>query len=213
MFYMVFTCAPYAGYLADLQYKHQKEKTMIKNPSMLKKVALAVLLLSIGLAALPAFSASAAGLNDESNPPAGVPVSNERLGQAWARLQKVYARQGERLGRADAFIARLEGLIEKANAKGWDTSAVQAALDAFAGAIPAAALAHEPGAAIIASHAGFDESGKVTDRATAVETTRSLRQVIYNTRSAMNGSGEALREAIRAFREEHGLFPAETPVP
>jgi hypothetical protein len=170
---------------------------MSKFTSLLSKIVLSVLLVGLVLTASPLGTASAAGLSDET------PPSNERLEQAWARLQSVYTRQDERLDQADEFVARVQTLIEKANARSWDTSAVQAALDAFVAALPAAQAAHEPGAAIIASHAGFDENGKVTDRAAAVETARALREVLKNTHISMNNTGKALLEALRALREAH----------
>ncbi len=86
------------------------------------------------------------------------------------RQQATYQIQGNRLSDASAFIARVQALIDKANAKGWDTSGIQAALNALSAVIPAVQAAHAPGAAIIASHAGFDASGKVTDRTTAIAT-------------------------------------------
>lgn len=175
---------------------------MSKIPSLLNKFLLAVLILALGLVALPVSGVEAsAGLTDESNPPSSDRLTDERLEQAWARLQEAYTRQGERLEKADEFIARVQTLIDRAAAKGWDTSAVQAALDAFAAAIPAARAAHEAGAAIIAGHAGFDESGHVSDRAAATETVRALGQVLQDTRAAMNGTGQALREALRALRQ------------
>ncbi len=174
-----------------------------------KKFALAVLVLAIGLAAIPAVSASAAGLQDQTTPPANQPADNARVEQVWARAQSVYQRQTDRFTKADAFIVRAQSLIDKANQKGWDTSAVQAALNALAAVIPAAQAAHDPGAAIIASHNGFDANGKVTDRAAAVETVKALAQVLKDTRTAMDGTGMALREAVRAFRDAHQ--PAQAP--
>jgi hypothetical protein len=184
-----------------------------------KKFALAALILAIGLVALPASSASAAGLQDDTTPPAtqlayGVvpvpPRDNARLEQVWAREKTVYQRQSDRLAKADEFIARAQSLIDKANQRGWDTSIVQAALNTFSAVIPAAQAAHDPGVAIIASHNGFDEDGKVTDRAAAVETVKALGQVLKDTRLAMNSTGRALREAIKAFRDAHR--PAQAPV-
>jgi len=164
-----------------------------------KKFALVALVLAIGLAALPASSASAAGLQDET----ALPASNARLERIWARAQAAYQRQDDRLAKADEFFTKAQSLIDKANQKGWDTSAVQAALDALAAVIPAVKAAHDPGAAIIASHNGFSADGKVTDRAAAIETTKALVQVLKNTYTAMNGTGRALREAVRAFRDAH----------
>jgi hypothetical protein len=179
---------------------------------MFKKTILFALVLAIGLAALPFVGTSAAPINpDETTPPAGQPAGNERIENAWERLQTVYARQGERLGKTSALIEKIQTRIEQANTRGWDTSAVQAALQAFIAVIPNASASHESGAAIIASHSGFDANGKVSDRAAALVTVKSLGQVIKDTRSAMNGTGEALRAAIQAFREAHNLSEAPAP--
>lgn len=97
----------------------------------------------------------------------------------------------------------MQALIDKATAKGWDTSGIQAALDALSAVIPAVQAAHDPGAAIIATHAGFDATGKVIDRTTAVATVKSLAQVLKATRSAMDGTLKALHEAVKAFRQSH----------
>ena len=182
---------------------------MSKLIPLFNKIALSVLILTIGLAALPAVSASAAGFQDETTPPANQP-DNSRLEQAWARFQAAYQREGDRLAKANGFIANAQSLIDKANQKGWDTSAIQAALNALTVVIPAAQAAHDNGAAIIASHNGFYASGKVTDRATAINTVKALVQVLKDTRTAMNGTGKALREAVSAFRQAH--HPNQAPV-
>jgi len=134
----------------------------------------------------------------------------QRLEQIWARAQTVYQRQSDRLAKADEFLTKAQFLIDKANQKGWDTSAVKAALNTFTAVIPAAQAAHIPGAAIIASHnIGFNADGKVTDRAAAIKTVKALDQVLKGTRAAMNGTGQALREAVKAFRDAHR--PAQAP--
>jgi hypothetical protein len=179
---------------------------MIKISALFKKIALASLVLAIALAALPFAGASAAALNGQTNPQ----PDNTRLENLWARQQAVYQRQSDRLANASTFIARAQTLIDKASAKGWDTSAVQAALNALSAVIPAVQAAHAPGAAIIAAHAGFDASGTVTDRATAIATVKSLAQVFQDTHTAMDGTLKALYEAVKAFRQAHP-HPATTP--
>lgn len=174
--------------------------------SMFKKFSLLVLFLVLGLAALPVGPAAAAGTQTDQEPP-----SYERLETGWERLQEAYARQGERLDKADDLAAKIQGLIDKAAARGYDVSAVQAALEAFNAALPAAVAVHEGGAAIIASHAGFNSGGKVTDPTAALETTRSLAQVLKDTHAAMGGTGQALRAVLRAFREAHA--PEEGAIP
>jgi hypothetical protein len=184
---------------------------MFKMTSLFKKIALGALVLAMGLAAFPMLGASAAGLSDQTPPPATKP-DNSRLETAWAREQTTYQRQGDLLGKASGVVSKIQTLIDKANAKGWDTTAAQAALAAFSAALPAAQSAHAGGAAIISGHAGFDADGKVTDRTTAIATVKSLRDVLQSTRTAMDGTGKALREALKALREAHPR-PTATPAP
>ncbi|MCX6037854.1 MAG: hypothetical protein NTW99_08165 [Chloroflexi bacterium] len=185
---------------------------------------------------VPVSAQGATGIQDETTPPGNRPANGvvpvlakhsrflrispgsrtghgaqdyQRLEQIWARAQTAYQRQGDRLVKADEFLTKAQPLINKANQKGWDTSAVKAALNAFTAIIPAAQAAHIPGAAIIASQNGFDADGKVTDRSAAVETVKALGQVLKDTRAAMNGTGQALREAVKAFRDAHR--PAQAP--
>jgi hypothetical protein len=180
---------------------------MFKMTVLFKKIALVALLLVLGVAALPVNGVSAAGPNDQANPQ----VDNYRLERVWAREQTIYQREGKRLENASNFIARVQALIDKANQKGWDTASVQAALNALSAVIPAVQTAHTPGAAIIASHAGFTPNGEVTDRTVAIATVKSLSQILKDTRAAMDGTGKALREAIRAFRDAHSR-PTTAPV-
>jgi hypothetical protein len=176
---------------------------MRKISSFSKKFALLFTILAIGVAAVPVSGALAAGLSSGSTPPANDSLGGVRLEKMWARAQRVYDRQGFLLSLTGGFISRVQGLIDRATANGWDFSAVQVALDAFEVVIPAANTAHLPGAAIIAGHNGFSPEGKVTDRPAAIATINALVQVLQNTRSAMNGTGAALREAVRSLRANH----------
>jgi len=179
---------------------------MSKKTALFKKIALAALVVAIGVAAFPIISASAAGPKE----PAAQP-NDFRLEQIWVREQATYQLEGNRLSNANNFIARVQALIDKANQKGWDTSSVQAALNALSAVIPTVQIAHIPGAAIIISHAGFYANGKVTDRTSAIATAKSLAQVLKDTRAAMNGTGKALHAAIQAFRNAHPR-PTTAPV-
>jgi hypothetical protein len=195
----------------QLSNQIRKGENMSKLIPFFKKFALAILVIAIGLAAFPLTGVSAAASKDTSTPPTDQIRINPRLETLWAREQAAYKIEGNRLAKANDFITKVQVLIDKANGKGWDTSAVQAALNAFSTVIPAAQAAHNKGAAIIASHAGFDANGKVTDRITAAATVKALAQVLKDTRTAMNGTGKALREAIKAFRDAHPRPEAPTP--
>jgi hypothetical protein len=176
---------------------------MLKVTVLLKKALVLALILSFGLAAVPATTVSAAGLNDQDNPSSDHPMVDARLEKVWAREQAVYQRQDDRLAKADEFFAKVQSGIDKATAKGYDASAIQAALDALETAVQTARPIHENAASLIAAHAGFDATGEVTDRVQARETVKLLGQSLKDYRSTVGDPFKALREAVKAFREAH----------
>jgi len=186
---------------------------MSKIIALLKKMSVLALIFAIGLAAVPATTVSAAGLDDQDNPPSDHPAVDARLEKVWAREQAIFQRQDNRLAKADEFFARVQAGIDKATAKGYDASAIQAALDALEAAVETAKPIHANAASIIAAHAGFDASGKVTDRAQARETAKLLGQSLKDYRSTVGDPFKALQEAVKAFREAHkpAQAPATTP--
>ena len=177
---------------------------------LFKKTILFALVVALSVASLPFISVSAAGA-DDPNPPQG-PVTNEKLEQVWARQQRAYERLGKGFDRADDFTARAQQLIDRAKENGKDVSALQVALDAFEAAIKEAHPVYEGGKGIINSHLGFDANGKVTDSEKAKETVRAMGENLKEIKAAMNGTGKALREAIKAFREANPR-PIKTPTP
>ncbi len=174
---------------------------------LFKKTILFVLVTVLGLAAMPFVSVSAAGQYDPTPPPAERgQISNERLERVWARQIRIY----ERMGYTDEFVERVQKLIDRAKANGKDVSAVQAALDAFEAALKDAHPIYESANGIVNSHQGFDSNGKVTDPQKAQETVKAMREKFKEIKDAMNGTGKALREAIKAFREAN---PRPQPTP
>lgn len=163
---------------------------------LFKKTILLALVAALGALSLPLVTAAAAGAEDPSVPPGGE-LTNDRLETIWARQLKAY----ERMGKADDFVDKAQSLIDRAGANGKDVAAVQAALDAFEEAIEDAKPLRESAKGIVNSHRGFDGDGKVTDPEKAKETVLQMGGKLKEIREAMKGTGEALREAIRAFRE------------
>jgi hypothetical protein len=170
-----------------------------------RKTILFAVIAALAVASLPFVSVSAAGEKDPSTLPQ---VTNERLENIWARQLRAY----ERMGHTDEFIARVQKLIDRAEENGKDASAVQAALDAFAEQAKEAQPVYESIKGIINSHQGFDENGKVTDPEKAKETIRSMHEKLQEIRKTMDGTGKALRDAIKAFREANPR-PEKTPTP
>ena len=163
---------------------------------MFKKILLIALVAALSLAALPT-NAYAVGLNEGTNPPERPELTEERLETIWQKELAAY----ERLGRAEKITERIQTLIEKANERGLDTAAVQAALDAFNAAAKDAHPLYESMKGIINSHQGFDADGKVTDMDKAKETVKKMGASLREIREITGESGKALREAIKAFRE------------
>lgn len=177
---------------------------------LFRKTMLFALVAALAVASLPLMSVSALGA-DDPQPPQGT-VTNEKLEQVWARQQRTYERLGKGFDRSDEFIARAQKLIDRAKANGKDVTALQSALDVFEAAIKDAHPIYEGGKGIINSHQGFDSNGKVTDPEKAKETVQAMREKLQEIKAAMDGTGKALREAIKAFREANPR-PTKTPTP
>jgi hypothetical protein len=176
---------------------------------LFKKTILIALVAALGMASLPFVNVFAAGENDQSTPPQGQ-VSNERLELGWARQLGAYQKLGAGFERSDAFFEKAQKLIDNAKQNGKDVSAVQSALDAFEAATKNAHPIYESAKGIINSHQGFDADGKVTDPEKARETVKAMGEKLKAIKDAMNGTGKALREAIKAFREANPR-PVKTP--
>ena len=177
---------------------------MIKLSLLFKKAVLVALVAALALVALPITSAYASGLSDPTNPPNDpTKLTDERLEQIWARMQRIYERQGRILERADRMVEKIQNLIDRMNENGKDTTALQAALDAFEDALKEAHPVHESARGIIHSHQGFDATGHVTDHEKAVETVKELGGKLKEVRQIIGEPGKALRQALKAFRDAH----------
>ena len=178
-------------------------KNTVLNRSIL--AGMAVLLL---LAAYPVSTVFATGASDENNPPVPGDLSNERLEKIWARELKTYERMGKMFDLNDTMLEKAQNLIDRAAENGKDVTAVQAALDAFEAAVKNAHPLYESAKGIINSHKGFDDSGKVTDTEMAKETVREMAAKLKEIKDALDGTGRALHEAIKAFRQANHPVPA-----
>jgi hypothetical protein len=139
-----------------------------------------------GLLLIPAAPAYA----DTGTPPApnaGVRI-DERLARLYGREQSWLKVQADNLTRANEMVAKAQARIDDWKNQGKDTTALETALTALKGQIAAAQAAHDQAADILAAHAGFDDSGKVTDREQARQTVRdageSLRDVQLDLKEA-----------------------------
>lgn len=179
--------------------------------TLFRKTVLFALVAALALASLPLVSVSAAGDYDPPVPEQRQ-ISHERLELIWARQLHLYERIGNGFEREDRFIEKIQGMIDRAEANGKDVTAVQAALDAFAAALKDSRPIYESANGIVNSHQGFDENGKVTDPEKAQETVQAMREKLREFKDAIDGTRQALREAVKAFREANPR-PQSPPTP
>lgn len=168
---------------------------------------------TLGLASAPAATVYAMTPWVSTKPSAAAQVPNERLELAWARELMIHDRLAFTFEHADQRLALTQQLIDKAKANGKDVTAVQAALDALAGAVERARPGFEGMQGTFASHPGFDAGGKVTDPNTAAETVRDLGAKLRETRSGLAEPMRALRDAIAAFRQTNRPLRAPSATP
>lgn len=164
--------------------------------NIFNKMILAVLTAALVFASFPVTSVFA----QDENPPKGE-VTVEKMEEIWARQATAYERLGKMFSESDARLAKIQERIDKAKAAGKDVSAVQTALNNFSAALKSAKPVYESINGIINSHQGFDASGKVTDEEKAKATLKELRGKFQEIKSTLGGTGQALREALKAFRE------------
>jgi len=180
----------------------------------LRKSLIVAAIAAMGLSALPFVNAYAQSTTPPVTPTPSQP-SSDKLQKAWAKEQTVYARIGKILDSANTMISKIQTRLDDAKAKGKDVSAVQTALDAFSAAVNNVQPIYADLQTIIQTHAGFDDSGNVTDLTQALQTVQYFRSKAEEIRQAgVRDAGKALREAIQAFRQANRPNqPATTPAP
>lgn len=165
----------------------------------------ALLIATLAISALPLTGASAASPADTATPPAPKdnthPATlNARLELAFAREQVLVKRIGLASTRSEAFIGKVQKMIDKAREESKDTTALQSSLNSFKSAMVKAKPFYTQAASIAAAHTGFDAAGKVTDAAQARATLQSLKTALQQHREAIGDTFKNLRAAIQAFR-------------
>jgi hypothetical protein len=163
--------------------------------NIFKKTIMVTLAAVLVFAAFPMTSAFAQGVT----PPTGG-ITNTKLEQVWARELKNYDRIGK-FFTDNSLISKIQDKLDKAAAAGKDVSAVQAALNAFEAALKSAKPTYDSISAIVTAHQGFDATGHVTDAVAAKNTVKEMHTNMVQLKTVMNGTGKALMDAIKAFRD------------
>jgi hypothetical protein len=178
-----------------------KEAQVLDNTLRARKAVLAAAIVALAAATVPPLNAEAQAMLDPGNPPAANEQRGWRLERAWARQQWLHDRLSYMFDHTQQRIDRAQDFIDRAEANGKDTSAIQAALDAFANAISEARPIFESAKGLVSAHRGFDDSGRVTDASLAAETVQSMAEKLREIRDVLLDPTRGMRDAIRAFWE------------
>jgi multidrug efflux pump subunit AcrA (membrane-fusion protein) len=144
-------------------------------------------------------SASAA----PANKPATPKPANAALARTYKFEQNRLKIQAMRLKNADLYAGKIDGLITKLKAKGRDTAALEQAVAAFRTDIAQARAEWQAAEAILATHAGFDNDGKVTNADQARATLKDAHSHMQQARTIAHHAYEKLHAAIVAYRKAH----------
>jgi hypothetical protein len=128
-------------------------------------------------------------------------ILGEDLARAYQREQDWLTRQQANLGKADAAVTRVQDLVSKAQAKGLDTSALEAALSTFQAQLATAQSSDDTAASVLSAHNGFDASGNVTDDTAAAQTVKDADQALKDAGAVLAQATRDLQTAVKAWEE------------
>jgi len=171
---------------------------MKKTTGIYKTGQVLIILLSLTMiTAFPVFANDGADNDDPT-----------RLENLYQRELELFERQTEQFTRAAELIPDIEAAIEKRAADGFDTTEAEAALASFQTALAEAQNLHDQAADIFATHTGFDQDGKVTDRDEAFTTVLTAGQLLKDVRQTLVQAFTALKASYREIKADATLEAA-----
>jgi hypothetical protein len=168
------------------------------------------------LAALVAIGMS---VGSASAAPASKPTTPKPTNAALARTYKLeqdrLRLQDVRLKNAIQYAGKIDQLIAKLKAKSQDTAALEQAVAAFRTSIASARAEWQAASATLATHAGFDSAGKVTDATLASATLKDAHGHMERAHTIARGAYAKLHAAIVTYRKAHRevIEPVAPPQP
>jgi hypothetical protein len=166
------------------------------SPFSTRRLTLALLaaLVAILAGAGSAFAAPRAEVKEPPKPNVG-------LSRALREEQQRLKAQDFRLKAALETAAYVDKVIVNMQAKGKDTTALQAAVSAYRTGIASARAEWQLAADGLAAHDGFDADGKVTNADTARATLKSAHGHMEQAGKLANQAAQAFHTAMEAFRK------------
>lgn len=116
------------------------------------------------------------------------------------RENLVLSNQQTRLTLSHTVAEITQTYIDNQKSTGKDTSSLESALSAFTQAISQSEANNAAAASLLANPAGFDASGQVVDRDTALQTLRSAGQYLRQAHLTITQATLNLRMALQTYR-------------
>lgn len=163
-------------------------------------IALLAALVAVLASAGSAFAAPRTERNEPPKPQEP-PKVNVVLSRYFREEQQRHKAQDFRLKGALYQATYVDKVIASMQAKGKDTTALQAAVDAYRAGIASARAEWQLADNTLAAHAGFDADGKVIDADAARATLKDAHSHAEQATRLANQAAEAFRKAMEAFRK------------
>jgi hypothetical protein len=136
----------------------------------------------------------------------GTNVSPEVLERAYQAELAHLARQDRALSKAAAYLDRAEASIAELAAAGYDTTALEEAVEASRASLAEARVEWTAAKAVLEEAAGFDEDGTVTDPELAHTTLHTAAQHMRQVHAIGTEALAAMMEAIDEFLVDNPGF-------
>lgn len=159
-------------------------------------LALLIALVAVGMSIGSASAAPAA-------PAGGAAKAELALSRTYKAEQHRLKLQDVRLKNADKYAGKIDSLIAKLKAKSQDTAALEQSVAAFRSGIAQARAEWQAASAILATHAGFDGVGKVSNADQARATLKDAHGHIEQVHTIARAAYKELHAAIAAYRKAH----------
>ena len=121
----------------------------------------------------------------------------------YERLVAAVEWQANYLEVAEKLEARAQEWLDDLASKGQDTSELESALEAFKARLEKARQLHDKAVAILEEHEGFDDDGKVVDRAKALKTLMQAARALRDAQLALWRGTMDLRGITGDWRRRH----------
>lgn len=133
-----------------------------------------------------------------------VQTATTQLALSLQREQNWLLRENLHLTQANNAIIKIQNLINRAQANGYDVTALNNALTTFTAQITTAQGTYNQAASILSAPAGFS-NGQVTDSVVAHQTLVSAREQLQQTHLTLVNASLTLRTALLNWRTQNHL--------